>query len=147
MRFTVTFIIFAYLVGGMYAIITGESMPEQEFKVDTGESIGEAPSYLELAKKTPIGGFFASIIIELWEFLDALYKFAKILLTSVKYVLSVLAWSFKPLTWDLGWKPLNTLFKGIWTILLAAAYIDVSKDVIRVISKLIEGIGNLIPST
>jgi len=146
-RFTVTFIIFAYLVGGMYAIITGEAMPGQEFKVDTGESIGEAPSYLKYAEKIPVGGFFAGIITKLWEFLDALYKFAKILLTSVKYVLSVLAWSFKPLAWDLGWEPVNVLFKGIWTILLAAAYIDVSKDVIRVIGKLIEGIGSLIPST
>ena len=147
MRFTVTFLIFAYLVGGMYAIVTGEAMPEQGFRVDTGESIGEAPSYLKYAEKIPAGGFFASIIIKLWEFLDALYKFAKMLLTSAKYVLSVLAWSFKPLAWDLGWEPLNVLFRGIWTILLAAAYIDVSKDVIRAISKLIEGIGNLIPST
>lgn len=147
MRFTVTFLIFAYLVGGMYAIVTGEAMPEQGFKVDTAEGIGEAPSYLELAGNIPVAGFFAKIIAALWEFLDALYKFGKILLTSVNYVLSVLTWSFKPLVWDLGWEPLNILFKGIWAILLAAAYMDASKGVIRTIGKMIEAIGNLIPTT
>lgn len=147
MKFTVTFLIFAYLAGGMYAIVTGEAMPEQKFKVDVGEGVGEAPSYLKQAERIPVGGFFAKIINSLWEFLDALYKFAKMLLTSANYVLSVLAWSFKPLAWDLGWEPLNILFRGVWTILLATAYVDVSKDVVRIIGKMIEAIGNLIPST
>ena len=147
MKFSVTFLIFAYLVGGMYAIVTGGAMPGQGFEVSTSESIGEAPGHLKLAEKIPVGGFFAKIISGLWEFLDALYKFGKILLTSVKYVLSVLAWSFKPLSWDLGWGPLNILFRGIWTILLAAAYMDVSKDVIEIIGKMIKAIGNLIPAT
>lgn len=127
-------------------MVTGGAMPEQGFTVDS-ESIGEAPSYLKQAGEIPVAGFFAKIIASLWEFLDALYQFGKILLTSVNYVLSVLAWSFKPVVWDLGWEPLNILFKGIWTILLAAAYMDVSKDVIRTIGKMIEAIGNLIPST
>jgi uncharacterized membrane protein YvlD (DUF360 family) len=147
MKFTVAFLIFAYLVGGMYAIVTGEAMPEQGFTVGSDENIGEAPSYLKEAENIPVAGFFAKIISSLWEFLDALYKFAKMLLTSVNYVLSVLAWSFKPLAWDLGWEPLNILSKGIWTILLAAAYMDISKDVIRIIGKMIEAIGSLIPIT
>lgn len=125
MRFTVAFLILAYLVGGLYVTATKETI-------------------------TPLGQPEFTTEESLWHdvpYVGTIAEYVGKVVDAVKFVANALTWSFKPLTWDLGWAPLNTIFKGVWGILLAFAYFDVSKDLVKVISRVLEAIGNWIPFT
>lgn len=124
-RFTITFLLFAYLVGGLYALATGGLAQELKVKYQDFPDLDSTGGIAD--KVVAIFEFAVTVVIMLFQVMGFFVK--------------VLLLSFKPLSWDLGFSVFNVLFKSVWAILLAVAYLDLIQDVYKAMVDLIGAVG------
>lgn len=167
-RFTIMFLLFAYLFGAMVSFVNGSStidilpysiggdhlyqtpseraMDPNEIQKWTQDPSGRSYWFPMSAENLNIGdmeGTDATNQGFIDTVTDAMGGFASAITTFFK----ILSLSITPLSYSTGVTFIDALFKSFWAVALTLAYIDLGKEVINVAHKVMVAVGSLIPFT